>query len=583
MIFYFSPYIVVLVICAIISAVLAAYVWRRRASPGAVYFILLMACAAEWSLAGALKMVSPDLQAKIICTQLSYLSVVFIGPLWVLFALDYSRHREWITGGKTTLLCIIPLVTLAFVLTNGWHGLVWPQVTLASNAPEATPIYQHGIVYWIHTAYSYALLFLGYCILAITAIRSTGRERLLIMTILACVAAMWAGSMPYAITGAPLVDADLTPVAMTVTGFLLAWLIFQKRLFDIVPVAREKLIASMCDGVIVINDEGLVVEINPAARELTGARDGDIGKPAAEVLKQWPDLSRCCTDGAIGAPAEILMDGQGGPKWLDIRISPLQSAGSGQAGRLIVMRDITELRRRGEELKRSHESLQAEMWERKKAEEQIRHSLQEKEVLLKEIHHRVKNNLQIISSLLSLQAGTSSKESAAAFTESQNRIRSMALIHEKLYQSSNLSRIDFGGYVSGLMSHLVKSYAPGPGISVDIDIEDIALDIDLAIPCGLIINELASNSLKYAFKDGRQGNILIRMEKTGSLYTLTVGDDGVGLPRILDFRDSPSLGLQLVNTLVDQLEGTIELGQDTGTTFKITFKEITHKEMREPG
>ena len=583
MIFHFSPYIIVLVICAIISAVLAAYVWRRRASPGAMYFILLMACAAEWSLAGALETASPDLQAKVIFTQISYLSVVFIGPLWVLFALDYSRHRAWITGGKTVLLCIIPVVALAFVLTNGWHGLVWPQVTLASEAPGATPVYQHGIVYWIHTAYSYALLFTGYCIMAITAIRSAGRERLRIMTILAGVAAIWAGSMPYAITGTPVVDADLTPVAMTATGFLLAWLIFQKRLFDIVPVAREKLIASMCDGVIVISDDGLVAEINPAARQLTGARDMDIGKPAAEVLKQWPDLSRCCNDGAIGTPAEILMDARGGPKWLDIRISPLQGAGFGQAGRLIVMRDITELRRREDELKRSHESLQAEMRERKKAEDQIRHSLQEKEVLLKEIHHRVKNNLQIISSLLSLQAGTTSKESAAAFTESQNRIKSMALIHEKLYQSRNLSRIDFGEYVSGLMSQLVKSYAPGPGISVTVDIEDIDLAIDLAIPCGLIINELASNSLKYAFKDHRPGRVLIRMEKTGPLYTLLIGDDGVGLPRMLNFRDSPSLGLQLVNTLVEQLEGTIELGQDTGTTFKITFKEITHKETGEPG
>ncbi|WP_424358375.1 sensor histidine kinase [Methanocella sp. MCL-LM] len=560
----FSPYVIVLLICAALSAALAWYVWHRRTSPGAIYFILLMVCAAEWSLTGFLEMALTDLQAKVISTQLSYLSVVFVGPLWLLFTLDYGRHQKWITRNTIALLCIIPVLTLAFVLTNTWHGLVWPEITLLSDAPGSTPIYQHGAVYWVHAGYSYALLLLGYGIMAVTAVRSAGRERLVTIALLAGVAVIWAGSMPYAITGTPIVGADLTPVAMTATGFVLTWLIFRKRLFDIVPVARETLIYSMSDGVIVISGEGLVAEMNPAARRLTGTPDRDIGKPAEEVLKSWPDLRRCCRGGAGDTRSEILLDGPAGPRWLDIRTSPLPAGDEGGSGSLVVMRDITEQ-------KRSHEALRAEMLERKRAEEQIRVSLREKEVLLKEVHHRVKNNLQIISSLLSLQSGNAGEESTDALRESQNRIKTMALIHEKLYSSPDLSHIDFGEYAASLTAYLAQYYAASPGIAITIDIEDISLGIDQAIPSGLIINELISNSLKYAFKDGSRGTIYIGMTRDGNTYTLRVSDDGAGLPRGLDFRNPASLGLQLVNTLVDQLEGTIELDNTAGATYEIRF------------
>ena len=215
----------------------------------------------------------------------------------------------------------------------------------------------------------------------------------------------------------------------------------------------------------------------------------------------------------------------------------------------------------GEELKRSNEALST--------------SLHEKEVLLKEIHHRVKNNLQIISSILSLQSGSACSESQATLLrESQDRIRSMALVHEKLYRSRDLSRINFGEYVRNLTASLAHSYIASPAIRIRVDIRDVFLDIDMAIPCGLIINELVSNSFKYAFRDGRAGEVYISLSGNGQTYTLVVSDDGVGLPPGMDFRNTPSLGLQLVNTLVSQLEGTIELDLEKGTSFKITFAEI---------
>jgi PAS domain S-box-containing protein len=209
---------------------------------------------------------------------------------------------------------------------------------------------------------------------------------------------------------------------------------------------------------------------------------------------------------------------------------------------------------------------------RKQAEEQIKTSLKEKEVLLKEIHHRVKNNLQIISSLLNLQSGYIHDEHAGEmFKESRNRVKSMALIHEKLYQSKDLARIDFAEYVRHLTTHLFRSYGVNThAVSLKINIDKILLDIDTAIPCGLIVNELVTNSLKYAFPPGVIGEIRVdlRRENDGRL-ALLVSDNGAGLPADFDFRQTDSLGLQLVSTLTDQLEATLAVDRTGGTSFKI--------------
>jgi sensor domain CHASE-containing protein len=199
-------------------------------------------------------------------------------------------------------------------------------------------------------------------------------------------------------------------------------------------------------------------------------------------------------------------------------------------------------------------------------------SVEEKEVLLKEIHHRVKNNMQIISSLLSLQS-TYIRDSAAReiFKESQNRVKSMALIHEKLYHSKSLANVDIDEYVRDLTADLVRSYGAGGKVTLKIDVGDISLGVDTAIPCGLIINELVSNSLKHAFPHG-EGEVHVRVRSVGNRIELTVADNGVGMPDT-DFKKTETLGLRLVVILVeDQLNGEIKLESNGGTAFCITFR-----------
>jgi two-component sensor histidine kinase len=201
-------------------------------------------------------------------------------------------------------------------------------------------------------------------------------------------------------------------------------------------------------------------------------------------------------------------------------------------------------------------------------------SLQEKEVLLKEIHHRVKNNLQIISSLLNLQSGhIDDPQATEVFQDSQHRVRSMALVHEKLYQSQDLAWVGFAEYIRNLATYLFRAYsASATGVTLDIQADDVFLTIDTAVPCGLILNELISNALKHAFPDGQAGEIHVELHAHGyRQVTLSVADTGIGLPNDLDLNTTTSLGLQLVHTLVDQLNGHIELNGIRGTEFNITF------------
>ncbi|MBW3584861.1 MAG: PAS domain S-box protein [Cyanobacteria bacterium 0813] len=226
-----------------------------------------------------------------------------------------------------------------------------------------------------------------------------------------------------------------------------------------------------------------------------------------------------------------------------------------------------------------YQQLQAELSDRKQAEANLKNSLQEKEILLKEIHHRVKNNLCVVASLLELQSNTvADPQLAKMFEESQNRLYSMALIHEKLYRSTNLAQINFGEYLEDLVSNLFHSYNISDNrIQLQVLAEPIYLNIETATPCGLIANELVSNTLKHAFPDGTTGTVSVECYQTGDREIhVFVKDNGIGFPQNLDFRKTNSMGFQVVCTLTEQLEGSIEMSRQIGTAFHLKFNELTY-------
>jgi PAS domain S-box-containing protein len=304
--------------------------------------------------------------------------------------------------------------------------------------------------------------------------------------------------------------------------------------------------------------QGLVTIISPSVRIQAGYAPEDvIGRPVTDFyldpdereefnksLKQNGmvndyELQLLAKDGRVievSASSKLIFDASGNPV--------------GVEG---VLRDITD---------------------RKKAEERLRASLKEKEVLLQEIHHRVKNNMQIISSLINLQSQkVKSPEMKAMLHKSRDRIRAMALIHEKLYQSHDLAKVNLGQYIDSLTVHLYHIYSvDSMDVRLDLQLEDVLLDINTAIPCGLLINELVSNALKHAFPDGHNGFIRLEVSSgQNGRRCLTVEDNGVGLPAGFDVANPQTLGMQLVNDLVEQIGGSLLVDTREGTYFSVTF------------
>lgn len=249
-----------------------------------------------------------------------------------------------------------------------------------------------------------------------------------------------------------------------------------------------------------------------------------------------------------------IIRGYGERKYIELRIKAIYDENNEKIGTRGVTQDITEL---------------------KKTEEKLRQLLEDKDMLIKEIHHRVKNNLMIISSLLNLQSSNlKDQESKDLFQVSQNRTKTMALIHERLYQSDDLKRIGFKEYITTLSKDLYKNYVNDPNrVGLQLVVEDVDFDVDQAIPLGLILNEIITNSMKYGFPGDLKGKVFIDLSKKGKTYTLRVGDDGVGLPEDLDIEKTDSLGMQLITNLISQIDGEFELKRENGTEFIIKFME----------
>jgi PAS domain S-box-containing protein len=264
----------------------------------------------------------------------------------------------------------------------------------------------------------------------------------------------------------------------------------------------------------------------------------------------------------ISSTVEVRQTSEAGDQIIEVRHIPEEDERGRVVSVLTLGRDVTE---------------------RRLAEERLRASLREKEVLLKEVHHRVKNNLQLISSLLSLQAGQS-KDGAVveALVECQNRVRTMALVHENLYRSADLAYVRFAGHVERLCAHLFRSYNVNPErIALDLGVGDATLDLDRSVRCGLIINELVTNAIKHGFPDGRSGRIAVRLDAGADRwYTLIVSDDGVGPPPSFELGRLDSLGLQLVADLTEQLGGALSFHRNGGAAFVIRFQAAAHGERQ---
>ena len=670
----YTIYSSILIISTIISLFLAWSAWKRRGVNGALYLSLLFILAAEWSLTSAMELASADLAMKLFWVKLSYIGISTVAPLWFLFTLDYTQNQEVIKRPRVIFLFLIPVATIYLAFTNEMHGLVWPFIIPIMTSQGVMGIYGHGPAAITSSIYSYILMLAGLVLIGQNLFRTSQiYQRQAVMVFTAALIPLLVNS--YYAAGITPYYFDPTPLALSVSGILILWSIFGYKLLDIMPPAYKILFDSMQNGVMVLDPQERIMDINPTGGQLLGIGNSSIGKNASQQLHMWNEISpKGMKEGKIETKLE-----RSKIKWVEVQFTPVFQGGL-FSGWIYIFEDISN-RKHSEELIIKSEKKYRELADLlpqtvfetdlnanltfmnvyafemfgysqddlrnglnilklvveeerslsrgkiknvlsgqvsgdeytaqrrdktrfpiilhsnpimnndgipegfrgiiidisdlKKAEEKIIASLKEKEVLLQEIHHRVKNNMQIISSLLSLQANhTGSEEAIEVLKESRGRVKSMAMIHEKLYHSHNLSHLNMGEYLNNLVIDILRSYSSvSSNITADIDVEEIYLNIDTALPMGLIVNELVSNSIKHAFPEGK-GQIYVKLESKEDMYILTVKDNGVGIPDDIDPFDSSSLGLKLVTSLSIQLEGDLEVIKDGETSFILTFKEL---------
>ncbi|MGD2250139.1 MAG: histidine kinase dimerization/phosphoacceptor domain -containing protein [Candidatus Methanofastidiosia archaeon] len=378
------------------------------------------------------------------------------------------------------------------------------------------------------------------------------RAKYVLLAIFVPVIVISASKGVFSLTGTSTKVPDLSITAITIEFIIITYGIYKFNLFALTPaVAADDIVAAMSNVLFLVRKDGRIALANKSALHLLGYTESElIGTPLQRMFaaEEWEEIQKSDT--------------------LNKNVSNKETAIRAKDGRLIpVLVSLSVVRDKyGSNL--GYLCIVSDLTDHKQAEE-----AQRKEVLLKEIHHRVKNNMQIISSLLSLQSNYITDEKyKEMLKESQNRIKSMALIHEKLYQSKDLENINFKEYITTMVNELARSYK-GQGIALTVDVDNISFGVDIAVPCGLIINELVSNALKHAFPD-KKGEIKVGLHTGDGVIKLQIADNGVGIPEDMNFRTTETLGLRLVTILAeDQLKGEIRLNRDKGTEFCIVFRK----------
>ena len=352
----YTQYIIVSVLAGGLALYVAWYVYRRRKAEGAAYFALFMLAICIWSLANTAEILSQSVDAKLLWGKLTYLGVVSVAPLWILFALRYTHSESPWTRKRSVVFWIVPLVIQILVMTNNLHGLVWSAVVVVQTEPFLLIRYEYSVVTWIAMAYFYALLLAGAIVLLRSVLQSNRLFKLQAVLMITGILLPWIVNILYVTRIVSWGDQDLTPLAFVVTGILLAFGLFRYQILDILPIARGQVIEGMSDSMIVLDDDNRLVDMNPAAAALLACNAQDVvGQPVEEVLSKWSSLVERFRN-VSEVQEEVFIKRSG---WYELRISSLLGGEHHANGRLIVLRDITQRKQSEAELLRYTSELES--------------------------------------------------------------------------------------------------------------------------------------------------------------------------------------------------------------------------------
>jgi PAS domain S-box-containing protein len=603
----YHPYLLPLVLAAIIAAVLAVLAWQRRATSGSRSFVLLMAAVAWWSLGYAMELGAVELQAKIFWSNFNFVAVVTVPTAWLAFCLEYTGREDLLTRRNMALLTTEPVVILLLIWSDGGHHLFRSQVGLDTSgaAVMLAPVY--GAVFWVNAIYSYVLLAVGTLLLVQAFFRAPRLYRAQTGAILVGAVLPWIGNALHIFNLSPIPNLDWTPFSFTLTGITIAWGLFRFGLLDVGPVARSAVFEDMQDGVLVVDERGRLADLNPTAQRILRWREEEVvGQRLSRVLVA--DVSNPAFAGGElaelltgplteedGIETEIAIGSEERRRYYDVRMTSLRRRRGRYAGRLIVLRDVTE-RRQAEEALATARDHALEM-SRLKTE------------LLANVSHDLRTPLNVILGYADMLLGGVH----GSLSEGQSRATGRILTNAKQLASVVNDLLDQAELEAGWLELRIASFSPADLVDEVVSIladeareRGLALVTDVAdsMPgdvvgdpqrTGQILMNLVVNALKFTEK----GQVRIRLYGLDEeMWAIEVSDTGRGIPEeaqgyIFDpFRQvdgSPTreqggvgLGLSLVHHLVEMMGGQIKL--DTivgrGSTFTVVLPIALTQEAR---
>ena len=588
---FFFCYLGIYALGGSVLTAIITHIWVSRKLLHVNFSLPLLCTIWIWYMTHLLEFIMLDSGLKLFFNYGQHLSMIFLPLTWLVFCYKYTYRHRLIPRLAVIFIPIPVLFLLILIFTNS--SLHWLWQLHYSWANE---------IYWrsdLGPGFIFYLLFSSFCIILgfyllgnqwRTAGQYKRRQTLVFF---------FTGMFPFLtiiidfVLMERITYARIAPL-LFVLGALVVLYYGRLRYFRTIPLSQHTVIESMNDICIVLNPENQIIYCNPATYiNFPLSPVGVIGKPVDRIFQVLRSLL------LEGNPAQFKnSEADLAGKTYDISVSPIFNRRRTMTNRVLVLRDITRLKQseeslrqitdhleslvleRTEELDQMNRALVQEIVERKKTAAQLQSSLEEKNILLGEIHHRVKNNLQVIISMLKLQKKyLSDDKSQEVFNSVISRIKAIAIIHEKLYKSEDLANTNVLEYLKDLVVYLFESHRPEDNsIRLQMDVEKIFLDLDRSILCGLIINELIINAIKYAFPPhwqpgsrDKERTICVYFQKQAQVFCFGVEDNGIGLPADLDLDKVDSLGMKIVRTLVRQLSGSLEVNRAQGTGIKITF------------
>jgi PAS domain S-box-containing protein len=594
----YTPYALLLIPAAVISALLAYLIWRRRPGPAVIPFVVMMLGIAEWSTANFAEILSANLDSKLFFASLSYVGITIVPATWLAFASEYTGRDKWLTRRNVALLWIEPVATLLFTFTNAYHHLFRYDISLDTSGSFHVVRSTFGPAFWVHSVYSYLLLLAGTYMLAHAFIRSPQAYRGQLGLPLIGAFVPWIANAVY-IFGPFSSDLDPTPFAFTITGIALAWSIYRYRLMEIVPVARAAIIESISDAVMVLDRRNRFVDINPAALRLINQPSAKtvIGQPVQGVIAGQSPLVAQYRD-VTEAHTEIAIAVEGVYRHFGLHISPLRNRHGELTGRVLVLREITEIKQAAAQIQAQNEALMKANQELAIAREKAEEANHLKSEFLATMSHELRTPLNSVIGyadlmLTGLTGDLSPKQEDYVHRIMSNGERLLSLINDVL----DISKIEAGRLdlnvkpfrpaelLGGVIARM-QSLADQKGLRLE-------MHLDPGLPPQLLgdqrrLDQILTNLVGNAIRFTDTGQVKILFDTSGNgQWTMSVADTGQGIPPhaleyIFDeFRQvdgsyqrehgGTGLGLAIVRKLAVLMQGTVHVESEVGkgSTFRV--------------